>query len=88
MPMLPRNPNAGGGPMPTAPRGRGLGRGRPAVLPAAVVMPRNARAAAVLPGDGGPPLRPVAMAKGGAVNQHKRMAMGEKVSGMKKGGKV
>ena len=30
----------------------------------------------------------VGMAKGGAVNQHKRMAMGEKVSGMKKGGRV
>jgi len=31
---------------------------------------------------------PIGMAAGGAVNQHKRMAMGERVSGMKKGGKV
>lgn len=29
---------------------------------------------------------PVMMAKGGAVNQHKRMAMGQKVNGYRKGG--
>ena len=29
---------------------------------------------------------PVMMKKGGAVNQHKRMAMGEKVKGYRKGG--
>jgi len=29
---------------------------------------------------------PVMMAKGGAVNQHKRMAMGQKVKGYRKGG--
>ena len=31
---------------------------------------------------------PVMMKKGGAVNQHKRMAMGKKVSGMMGGGMV
>jgi len=30
----------------------------------------------------------VAMKKGGSVNQHKRMAMGEKVTGMKRGGRA
>lgn len=29
---------------------------------------------------------PVMMAKGGAVNQHKQMAMGKKVKGYRKGG--
>jgi hypothetical protein len=31
---------------------------------------------------------PIMMKKGGAVNQHKRMAMGEKVNGMMGGGMV
>jgi len=31
---------------------------------------------------------PIMMKKGGAVNQHKRMAMGEKVKGMMGGGMI
>ena len=71
-----------------APSNKGAGRVLPTLPSQASAQARAVRPGSP-PGPGGPPLQPISMSHGGAVNQHKMMAMGVKAGGsVKKGRKA